>query len=360
MSDRDRVRSAIDEILECVGRSSLKTLFFMPIEPDEYEEFLARLCCYVAPSFLPFASDDSGTLVTHLLPDRDLMESPVLYVPHDAQDARFMCDSFASLPAAIWLWICTYFTSEPEVLRQAIEMMGSKISNARPFPEELWSFLEQDPVRWSYRSESSNQAWTIANVNHPFAGMPQISYKTKPSEALTLLEKFLNERLDIPEVLSVFLAIRTKLNMPNSPKDVLKILSAEAWRDLEGYLSGMWRCKGRGICEWDSTLKYLPNPREVLSGTPFEILSDSPNTYGGEDQNGSCRLANVAREFGKADQPREELFQLRNSATLALITLGKYPVDLCDAISDSCEKISSDSLAAVVARESARVSVQGP
>lgn len=360
MSDRNQLYEAIDQILELVSRDSLRTLFFQPIETTEYEEFLARLSCHVAPSYLPFATDDSGILVAHLQPDRELINSPILYVPDDDQTARFMCDSFASFPSAIWLWVCTYFKTEPDTLRQATEEMVSKIPNAQPLSERLWSFLDQDPVRWSAKSDAANQAWSIANVGHPFAGMPRISIITKPQEALALLEEFLYERIDIPEVLSVLLAIRVKLDLPNQPSDILKILLAEAWRDIGGYLTGRWRCNGRGISEWDSTLISLNNRNEVFKDTPFEILSNFPNTYSGEDKNGSYRLLNVAREFEKSGQRKEELCQLRNTATLSLLTLGEYSPELCHTIANCCEAISINSLAAVVARESAKVHNQGP
>lgn len=354
-----KINEAINEILETLGSQTLKILLFNPIEANEHEEFLARLFHYVSPSYLPFASDDSGILVVHLRPDRVLEASPILYIPNDEQNAKFICDSFASLPTALWLWVCTYFRSNPETLRYGIESMTNSIPYAHSFPEELWSFLEDDPVRWSL-SDSANNAWAIANVGHPFAGVPRLSIRNKPQEALEILTPFIEERKDIPEALAVLLAIRSKLGLQNQLEDVVKILSAEAWRDLDGYLKGRWRVNGQGICEWDSTLSSIDNPDIFLTDTPFHELSGSSNVYSGDDKNASYKLLNVAKEFEKNGQRREELSQLRNAATLSLLTLGEYTSDLCLAIADSCDAIADNSLAASVARESARVSKQGP
>ncbi len=142
--------------------------------------------------------------------------------------------------------------------------------------------------------------------------------------------------------------------------DVFKILSAEAWRELSCCLDGLWRRRGEGICEWDCTLRNIEDPESVLSGTPFEALIGHPNTYSGKDKEGSRTLLRVAEAFRKDGDRQGELRQRRNAATLSLITLGEYSTEDSMAIAQVCDAIAPDSLAATVARESARVHEQGP
>lgn len=355
------LRLTAEAIRSQVNPEILKALFFEAIEPTNLDEYIARLTYFVSPSYLPFATYNGAMMAFHLWPDRDIHQSPILYIPTDEQQAKFVCDSLANLPTAIWLWVGSYFQKDVEGLRQNTQALVENIPGSRPVPDVLWDFLEYDPSWWSPNCDDyTNQAWEIAKVGHPFAGKPEISRHAEPHEVLPQLEPFVSSRSNIPELVSVLLATRTKMGLQSSVEDVLKIISAEAWRNLDCIYTGHWRTEGAGLCEWDSTLQGLENPGLSLKGSPFEVLIEHKDTYSGNNRDGCNLLISVAEAFRKLGDREGELRQLRNAATVSLITSGEYPIDLALRIADVCDAISPNSLAAAVARESARVHEQGP
>ena len=76
MNDTIRLREAIGSILDQIGREPLRELLFTPLEPKDMKEYLSRLSYHVAPSYLPFATDDSGTMIFHLWPAGNLRTHP--------------------------------------------------------------------------------------------------------------------------------------------------------------------------------------------------------------------------------------------------------------------------------------------
>lgn len=360
MSDATKLREAVCNVLGQVGRGNLQTLLFTPIESGDLDQYIARLSYHIAPSYLPFMTDDGGIMTFHLWPGREVHMSPVTYISNDSQEAQFVCDKLASLPSALWLWVCSYLEDEPEVLRQATDAITASVPDARPVPEALWSFIGQDLVRWDPLDEYANRAWEIANLGHPFAGVPKLSFEMEPEEALPLLAPFVVSHPNVPELLSTLLDCQAKAGLTIQTDDSLRVLSSEAWRDFASHLDGRWRYGGQGVCEWDCTLRNLENLSGVLSSTPFESLIGHPDTYSGNDEEGSRLLVAVADAFRSLGDREGELRQLRNAATVSLITSGEYPTDLALRIAEVCDAISPDSLAAAVARESARVHEQGP
>jgi hypothetical protein len=356
----ENLRNAVNSILEQIGHASLERLFFTPIQPLELNEYLARLSYHVSPSYLPFMTDSSGTMVVYLQPGRPIDQSPILYVGHDAQEARFVCDRLATLPAALWLWVCTYFREKPDVLRDVTATMTLSIPGGRAVPEALWAFIDHDPVRWSPRSRHANRAWELAEVGHPFAGAPDIEIAMPAQTVISLLEPFVAARREVPELVATLRDCRSKAGLPVSDEEVLTIFAAEGWRDLSTRFRGRWRRGGQGMGEWDCTLRHLEGPQRVLQNTPFAALIGHPATYSGEDRDGHRRLIEVASVFRQNGDREAELRQLRNAATIALFARGEYPADLAMAIAEVCDAITSDSLAATVARESARLHGHGP
>jgi hypothetical protein len=359
MSDLDLIRENAAELVEMIGRP-LKDLHISPVALDDQEEYLARLSFHVPPSYIPVASDDSGVFAIALWPGRDLLISPVVYVAHDEQGASFLCDPLQALPPAIWLWVSGYMKNDPDTLRRATNILTTTIPDGRSVKEGLWRFLARGPSRWDFKSEQANEGWAIADVGHPFAGVPPVNLMMEVDKALPLLESFVKARRNQPEVLAMYLAAKSKAGQPRHREDILSVLSAEAWRELGCMLRGFWRESGRGICEWDCTLKHTEDPEATFRGTPFEPLIGYPDTYSGEDKEGPTRLLAVADNFHKANDPAGELRQVRNAATLAILIAGEYPLDYAERIASVCDAIEKDSLAAAIARESARVHSQGP
>lgn len=358
MNHLEQLQESLESIVEWVGEP-LQRLNISPVSKQDLEEYTARLSFHVAPSYLPFATDSSGIFCIHALPGRDALASPVVYVSTDAQQARFLCDGLPSLPSAVWLWVSSYFTSRQQLLRDAADDLARRIPEAKSVPADLWDFLQDDPVRWSGTNERVNQAWLVADVGHPFAGMPLLRRTMEVDEAMPLLKRFVQSHTPEPEVLSTFLAAQAAAGEPRKDADILTVLSAEAWRDFD-CIKGFWREMGRGMCEWDCTLRNIEDPEATLGGTAFEPLIGHPDTYSGEDRQGPVQLQAVAERFRVGGDSQGELRQLRNAATLAILVAGEYPTDYADRIATACDAIAADSLAAAVARESARVHAQGP
>jgi hypothetical protein len=359
MDNLDLIRDSLIQISNILGLA-LSHVHILPLAPEKISEYMARLSFHVAPSYLPFATDDSGVFAIFTWPGSDFLNAPIVHVPHDQQEARFVCDTLQSLPSAIWLWVSSRFADRPEVLRQATDELASAIPKGRPVKEELWRYLNSGVSRWDSNSQPANEAWALAGVGHPFAGMPQIKLMTKPQEALPMLEPFVRERRNEPEVLSAFLATLAGAHLPRPTDQVLSVLGAEAWRQLGCFVDGFWRASGAGICEWDCTLKNTEDPVATFAGTHFEPLIGHSDTYSSEDKEGPKRLLSIADKFQKAEDPAGELRQIRNAVTLAILTAGEYPLPYAKRIASVCDAIEKDSLAAAIARESARVHSQGP
>src|SRR5687767_13242384 len=139
MTDSDLLHKELNNIVKMVG-PPLERLKITPMLADDYEEYLARLSFHVVPSYLPFASDDSGVFCVYSWPGTATLAGPIVQVPTGGQDPRFVCDSFRTLPAAMWLWVSAYFDEEP--LRRATDELAKAIPEADPVPDVLWNYLQ--------------------------------------------------------------------------------------------------------------------------------------------------------------------------------------------------------------------------
>jgi hypothetical protein len=359
MDEAARLREALEGLLDQIGRASLTGLLFEPISSSDLDWYLARLSHLVAPVYLPFAADDIGIMAVHLWPGRTVEASPIVYVSNDGQEAKYICDSLVSLPTGLWLWVGRYFKDKPDELDQAIKTIGTGIPGAKRVPGALWALLQESPeyqpTWWSAKcSEHTERAWQLADVGHPFVGLPRIDMMAEATEALALLEPFVRDHRE-PELISILVATQLEAGLEPSAEDVLAVLSAEGWRETSCLASGWWCVEGTGMCAWDAVLHHLPNPAQVLGGTPFEGLATKTETYSGEDTDGPLTLASIAQRFRAQGDGENTLIQLRNATTLAILALAKYPKELALAAAESCDILEKDSLAAAVARRSVQI-----
>jgi hypothetical protein len=230
---------ALLELLDLVSRKALQTLLFDPVEPEELDWHLTRLSHRVAPAYLPFAADDSGVLAVHLWPGRDVADSPFVYVGEDQLELHYLCDGLHNLPATLWLWMGRYFKKgKMPALREAVAEMAARIPGGQPVPDTLWPLLESapdyEPTWWhADATETTTRAWQLAEVGHPFVGLPKPDYLAKPEEAIALLEPFMHQHRE-PELVSALLAAQIKAGQQVEQENVLLVLAAEAWRQSEG------------------------------------------------------------------------------------------------------------------------------
>jgi hypothetical protein len=351
----DDVRDAIAGLLTDNAREALAALDAPPIDPDSLEEYLARLR-FACPAYLPFATYDGSMIAIHLWPGRAVEQSPIYYLPHDEQSARFLCGALADLPVGMWLWVARYFKERKEELESALNRLRAEIPNAREIPPQLWQILdtapEFEPTWWSAdATPETRQAWKISAVDHPFVDVPSLDGVEEPADAIPILESYLNSHRDAaPEIAAALLAAQREAGEPRDLKLVLRVLSAEAQRGGSTVFEGEWRSTGDGLAEWDSTLRCIEAPGETLRGTPFEPLATAPDTYTGTAAEGPGRLIETAARWHAAGDVNTELRQLRNAAWVQALTEGEVSSDLCAALAESADRVASGALAAALAR----------
>lgn len=358
MTDSDTLRQVLSQVLNKIDVQTWRTLLFSPMQIQELDWYLARLMYVVSPAYLPFASNDSGILAIYLWPGCALDSSPVVYIPDDGQNLHFVCESLPNFPIGLWLLVASYFKDRQDVLRKAIDMLVESIPSARPVPEVLWNILEESPQyepTWWYAncSEYTSKAWEVAQVGHPFVGVPNLGRRTKPLDAVAQLEPFVREHPK-PELLDLLVSAQLKAGLIPIRKDIFAILAAEAWLGADCLLAGRWRVRGKGMCIQDSVLRNLPD-FSLLSDSVFEMLAEHPNTYAGEDKEDPLTLAYMGEKLRDSGRFDEALHQFRNAMTLAIIALGGYPKELALVSAAACDKIRKDSLAAVLARHVAGI-----
>lgn len=352
------IEESLTNLLDVIGRDALQTLLFDPVAPAELNWHIARLSHRVAPAYLPLATDDSGALAVHLWPGRDVAASPLVYIGEDQCQVYYLCDGLHTLPVALWLWVGQYFKRKLSVLREAVAEMSARIPGGRPVPASLWSLLEKAPdyePTWWYADaeEATTRAWQVAEVGHPFVGVPKPDRRAEAEEAIALLEPFVCAHRE-PELVSVLLAAQIDAGQAIDPADVLFVLAAEAWRQSGCLVNGRWRTSGEGLGAWDAVLRHLPDPA-ILASTPFAPLIDHPAAYSGEDREGPLALGRVAYAFLEQDDPASALRQFRNGLGVAVLALGSYPRQLVRDAASTCDAIASGSLAAALARRSVEI-----
>lgn len=359
MNEKAVIENALTMYLEQIGSSTLSELSFAPVTGNELDWYLVRMGQIVPPAYLPFAADDNGILGIHLWPGRALSQSPIVYIDTDEPNVSFVCENLRLLPTGMWLWVARYYKEEADILRQNIEKMTDQINNAYRVPEALWTLLvnspDYEPTWWTPDCESyTEEAWQLANVGHPFVGLPKIDFFAEPDEALSQLRSFVMKRRE-PELVSIFVAAQLSNGVLPDREDVLAVLSAEIWRGSKCLLDGLWRMSGEGICAWDAVLSHLPAPETFLHNTPFAALGQYPDTYRGSRKDDPLRLAQIGQIFREMQDQASALRQLRNSMLLATLALGQFPRELALIAAATCDAIEVGSLAAAVARHTAQL-----
>lgn len=236
--------------------------------------------------------------------------------------------------------------------------MAGNLPNAKRPPKALWPILknsgEYEPTWWTSDSLPSTQrAWTVGNVGHPFVGLPQIPFRATPETALSLLRPFIDKRRE-PELLSVRVATQLKAGMPVEKADVLAVLQAEAWRQASCFLRParfLVNGSGKGLCAWDVVLSNLPDPHAILSDTKFALLANHQDAYA---QNHTA-LFELAHRLQKQGAFTLALSQARNAVRVSVLSGKEYDVASAQLSAELCETISSGSLAAAVARRTVQI-----
>lgn len=346
------------DLLDTVGPDLLETLLFDPVDPDDLDWHLARLSHRVAPVYLPLATDDSGVLALHLWPGRAVKRSPIVYVGEDQCDVHYLCDGLHNLPTALWLWMGRYFKKRLPDLKEAVTEMAARIPGGRPVPDALWPLLETapdyEPTWWhADGAETTQQAWQLAGVGHPFVGVPDPGRRAKPAEALDLLAPFVEAHRE-PELVSLLIAAQVKAGLDVTYDDVAFVLGAEAWRQSGNLLGGRWRVRGEGVCAWDAVLRHLPD-RSILADTPFAELINHPAAYSGEDREGPLALGRVALTFYEAGEAEAALRQARNALQVAVLALGRYPKELALTAARIGDAVAPDAPASWITRRSVAI-----
>lgn len=354
MNDIQKLYTELEFLIPKASVEALGKIGLPAIAKADLEQNIARLAHHVAPSYLPFATFDGSPLAIHLYPDKEVSTSPVVYIDTSSRTPQLVCDQFNDLPRGAWLWIARYFKDDCDTLRTATNTLASNIRGARSIQPELWDILatapDYQPTWWGYNPKSATkQAWTIADVGHPFVELETVN-KEDANTALAQLLTFMDGHTNpAPEILAGYIAAQVATGKTPSHEYILRILSAEAWLGGEEILKGFWKKTGEGLCEWDGTLKIALGVSGSLVGTPFAPLIGHPDAYSGKDKNGSELLIEAAEHFRNVGDYAGELCQLRNSAFVSLYAKGSYSRSLCERIADACNRIEPNSLAAKLA-----------
>jgi hypothetical protein len=322
-----------------------------------------------APSYLPFADNSADVFAVHLWPGRPLEESPIVQLPHDGDEIHFICKDITGFPSALLLRIGQYFGSKRDIFKKAMDQMTKSIPNAKPITDEFWVLFDkmdkEDLCGYWYYEEYTpelEQAWLLPAIGHPYAGVPRFDREAEAKDVLPILEEFVRKNPQ-PELMSLLLATQIKAGVSLKQEDLLALLSAEAWRETESLSNGDWKVYGynAGMGSWNTVFCKLPNPEELLKGTPFEPLIGKPKIYGqSRDENSPFILAEIAKAFCDAGDYPNALRQIRNAAKSSFEFADQYPQEFAEETAKICDLIEKDSLAAAIARESARLADAEP
>ena len=348
MTNSAKIWNAVDTLLSAKAKAALSDLDIEPVDESSMVHILARLRSHVPPAYLPFATFEGAPLAFHLLPGRELSDSPIVYIGIGSRSPRFVCSSLADLPIGAWLWIAAFFRSRIAQLRQGIDILSQEIEDGRKVPPELWHLLEQapenEPTWWGYgASRTTTETWTKADVGHPFAELYQLDIENSSKVVPKLQSVFQKTGTAAPQLLSALLTAQEASGEKPDQDVALRLLAAEAWLGGEPALRTDWHFAEDGLGEWSLALKACDE--ETLVGTPFEPLSDHPEVYTGSDPLGPDLLREVSCRFGERGDNITEVRQLRNSAFVSLFVKGNYSADDCNKIAAACDRVSQGSLA---------------
>ena len=267
------------------------------------------------PSVLPVLYDPDTLLGVHLRPGRALEASPWVSADRDAQEYKFVAADLAHLPRGLLVWAkeTALINDQRDAFLGAIRSMAQTIRGAVPIEARHDAVFEMRfGQRWGAGGPRGEAAWTAAECGHPFLGMPWPGRMDEPDECLPQWEQALAARDPRPPEL-IALAVASRLEAGQDPvlDDVVAVLEAESWREVELGSAGWWRTGGSGVDLWDAVLGHLPDG--FLTGTPFESLGAHPRAYSGTDAAGLAALVDVGGGRAEAGDLEGALTQLRNA-----------------------------------------------
>ncbi len=302
----------------------------------------------------------------YLRPGVGFSTSPVVLLDRDSMEVRVVASSFTRVRSALVLVAAQWLDDWRRVL-DASERFGSDVSYLRPVsPEFAAEVRRTEPESlelWRANiREDSKRLWRHADLEHPFAHLDQVPFDDDPTDAAQQIDAFVREHPRTPELVAMQLCTYARAGRALRADAVRTVLAAEAWRERKVLMVGYWRVMGKGLGEWDATLKAAADLNGALTG-PFERLRSHPRLYSGEDDEAVDVLVEVGREFERAGDWETALNQYRNAAAVAGLSgayLGRVTrQEVHDAIANACDQIEPGCLAAEVARVSARAIAVG-
>ncbi len=352
----DAVLSAVDDVLDRVGRHRLEAMQITPVSSADLDTVLAQLDRSVAPAFLPIATDDQGTYALHLLPGRPALASPWVYIDRGEQQANLLASAPKHLARCLFLFPAWYMRDRDAqlvVLRELATEFGG------PPPDEgLVARVHHGSLpRWSPEPGPAQDAWAAADPGNPFVTLPEMPRTlAKPPEALPELERSLPRTA--PELIAILTSTRARGGEPAIVADSFAVLRAEAWRCVDLDVGGRWRSRVEpGLALWHGTRQGLSD--DDLRGTPFEALIGRPDAYSGDDPQGPDALFAVADAFLAAGEPLVALAQARNAVHVARIggiASDRPPFETVARMADA----ATPDLAGALARRVRSAAVLGP
>lgn len=335
-----------NDILSHFNTNDLESLYFDIITEKDFEEEIARLAVLVPPVYLPIARDSNGVLAFHLLPERDINNSPICYIYYDEHEVKFVSDSIRTLPKALMLWNSAYFEDEEENLKTLIKSLIASIPNSTPFDDSLFEQLDfEESCRWNAQEKYPNYLWDLAKVGHPFAGIQIIDFYESSDVAIEKIKAFIKTKESpSPHLFATLFSSEFVTGNFNQPERLINVFNQECWYHVGSPIYGIWRSSGKGISDWDSILKNWEGGYSEIP-EPYIALFENPNTYSGQLKRGPGILIDIGNFFVKKGQFTLALNQFRNAMLLHLIIFDEPSKDIINRIVSVTEKKHPNSLA---------------
>ncbi len=357
---------ALNEILDLLNRDALRALCLTPVTPDALEAEVGQVGSYLQPSYLPFTSDSDESMALYLRPAIPLLASPIVRLDNDNHEARFVASSLENARTALCLAMAVFFDSAQEVIAAAKQLGGGSsqlAALAGDVEQGLATVDASERGLWTaHGSAEMNALWASASLDHPFARISGLSYGAEPDDARRIIERIVPKDSRVPELRALLVSARAATGDAPAADEVRAVLEAEAWRDRDPVVRGVWREESEGLAEWDATLQIACETDGALD-EPFDRLRKCPRLYSGNEDEGADLLMEVGRAFERAGQWNPALNQYRNAAAVAGLSgdfVGDVTRDDCfAAIANACDQIEPGCLAAEVARVSARAIAAG-
>lgn len=360
------IEATLTSLIASESKAALELLQMVPIGPSDVRQELGQLGAFAQPAYLPLARASDSVLAIHVRPGTELSASSVVLLDCDTTEVRIVAGSLANVRHALIL-VGALWMDDWERVIAAAERFGDGVSYLQPVSPDVAAQARQVEPRsvGLWRADAGDDVvrlWRHAGLAHPFAHITKIPFDEEPVDAVRQVDAFVRSPSSTPELVALQICTRARAGRPPGAEAVRTVLSAEAWRERRVLLVGYWRVMGKGIGEWDATLQVASEAEGALTG-PFERLRAHPRLYSGEDDEAADVLFEVARDFERAGDWETALNQYRNAAAVAGLSgafLGRVTRDACfEAIAHACDHIQRDSLAAEIARASARAIAAG-